>query len=283
MTALLASGLAALVVGVSASREMVGKPNMVPANGYVTVCFGVHVFELPYPIALRSLFPLLLGPWGTIERVDVDRDSGRCHAYQLARMAFAWAAFWLLCAAHGPAVMAVTAAIFVLTLRFDYWSNFVEILAAAIVFSSQTLGIPWQAQAAAGLVLGLGRETLPLLALAPGGIPLAAGAAASQAAVRLLRKENRHPLNLALAEAIEYGKCKLDGYVMYCLGSNPWETAPRVALYLSILAFSAARAPYASAALAMVTLAGSRIDEPRVLTQLIPWFAAALVALGGKA
>lgn len=279
MTAILASGLAAFVAGVSASREMIGKPDMVPANGYATICFGRHVFELPYPIALRSLFPLIIGPkrW-KMNGVVVDRDSQQCRNYQMARIAVAWLAFWLLYSAFGLAIMATVAALFVLTLRFDYWSNFVELLAASIVFTAAKLGIPWHAQIAFGLALGLGRETLPLLALVPGGIPLAAGALASQAAVRLLRRENAG--NAALKKAIGYGECKLTTYVMFMLYQKPWETAPRVALYFAILTFAALSVPWLAAALAIVTLAGSRIDEPRVITQLLPWAAAALI--GGK-
>lgn len=278
MTPLLPSFLAALVASVCASREMIGKPDMVPANGYVTICYGVHVFELPYPIALRSLFPLILGPKRRgMTEVVVNRDSQRCRNYQMLRFLFAWAAFWILCASHGPAVMAVAAGLFVLTLRFDYWSNFVELLAAAIVFGAAPLGIPWQAQAACGLVLGLGRETLPILALVPGGLPLGAAAAASQAAVRLFRKGNRHPLNLKMAEAIEYGRCKLVSYILIGLVQEPWETVPRLTLYAAILVLAWGSVPWAAAALAIVTLAGSRIDEPRILTQLIPWAAAGLI------
>lgn len=275
--ALVGSGLAALVAGVVASREMIGKPDMVPANGYSTLCFGRHVLELPFPIALRSLFPLLLGPWGKLSSVEVDRSSQQCRNYQMLRIAFAWAAFWLLYMAHGPAIMAVTAGIFILTLRFDYWSNFVELLGASVVLSSAALGIPWQAQVGAGLALGLGRETLPLLALVPGGIPFASGAAASQGLVRVLRREN--PGNAKFAEAIEYGTCKLGDYVMFGLWREPWETVPRVALYFAILALAAFQVPFVAVALAMVTLAGSRIDEPRIVTMLVPWAALALVGL----
>lgn len=277
MTAPFASALAALVAGVCASREDFGKPTPVPANGYVTICYGRHVFELPYPIALRSLFPLLIGPkrW-KLDRIVVNRDSWRCRSYQMARMAFAWGAFWFLSAAYGPAVMAVAAAVFILSIRFDYWSNFVELLAASIVFSVGPLGIPWPVQLASGLVLGLGRETLPLLALAPGGIPLAAGSLMSQVAVRLLRKEN--PRNAALAAATMHGKCRLDD-VLLLLRVQPWETWPRVALYVSIIALSASAVPFQAAALGIMTFTSSRIDEPRILTQLIPWAALRLTGL----
>lgn len=275
LSAALASGIAALAVGVSASREMIGKPDVVPANGYATVCFGRHVFELPYPIALRSLFPLLLGPKRVREQVIVDRDSQRCRNYQMLRIAFAWASFWLLCAAFGPVLMATVAALFILTLRFDYWSNFVELLAASIVLSASRLGIPMLAQVGSGLVLGLGRETLPMLALVPGGVPLAIGSAVSQGAVRLLRREN--PDNERFAKAIEYGTCKLKSYCWLGVTDAPWEAVPRILLYLSIAVLAALSVPFAAIGMVAITCMGSRIDEPRVLTQLIPWASMVLV------
>jgi hypothetical protein len=279
MSVWLASAIAAIVAGVSASREQIGKPNMVPANGYVTVCYGVHVFQLPYPIALRSLFPLLLGPRGALTEVVCERDSPRSYAYQALRMLFAWPAFALLHMAFGLPVMATAAALFILSLRFDYWSNFVELLAASIVLCAGRLGIPWPVQALSGMFLGLGRETLPLLALVPGGIPLAAGAAMSQATVRLLRKPNLHPLNVEFTKAIKYGVCRLDDVLML-LRQGPWETIPRLVLYVGLVGLAMVVVPYLAVALLVVTVAGSRIDEPRIVTMLIPWVAVVLCQWG---
>lgn len=276
VNAALVSGLAALVAGVSASREMIGKPNVVPANGYVTVCYGIHVFELPYPIALRSLFPILIGPKRKLTEVVCERDSVRSYVYQALRIVFAWAAFWLLFSAYGLAVMAAVAAMFVLSLRFDYWSNFVELLGASVVFCAIPLGITWPTLVAVGLVLGLGRETLPLLALMPGGIPFAVGAIVSQGAVRLFRRELKHELNTRLAAAIEYGKCRLDD-VWALLKSDPWETVPRLGLYGGILGLAFTVVPWATVVLGILTFCSSRIDEPRVVTQLMPWAAGMLV------
>jgi hypothetical protein len=194
------------------------------------------------------------------------------------RFLFLWLALYVLAHTFGLALAVWAGAIFGLTLRGDYWSNSVELLAASLVASSIALGWPWYYGAIPGLVLGLGRETLPLLSLilTPFSAVFGFCAAASQwAAGRLHRPDPRW---LFRKEELQHGKSQ---------ASWNWEVLRRggpilrfhAATYLSIAALSFLAQPLLTLALVGVTLIYSRIDEPRVLTMLIPFSAETLCKL----
>lgn len=170
-------------------------------------------------------------------------------------------------------VLAVVAAIlFGLTLRFDYWSNTVEFLAGCLVFSG-LLSVPLGV--ALGIVLGLGRETLPFLALA-GGWPLALGAGVATYALRRFTK--RDPKWDEAEKDLQYGKLQWRRNLGVLTGSDP-AVFGDVAVYFLIAGLALFQAPLLTIALVGATVMMARIDEPRVLTMLIPWAAQTVVGL----
>ena len=165
-------------------------------------------------------------------------------------------------------MMATTAILYGLTLRFDYWSNAVEFLGVCLVLSSGVLGWHPLAYLGIGLVLALGRETTILLALlgTPAALCFGAGAAIGHGAVRLLSRPAEEWLEAE--ESMGYGKPMWRTNLAFFY-SDPASLA-ECAIYLGIAALSFSIAPWLTLALVALTFLVARIDEPRVLTMLTP-------------
>jgi hypothetical protein len=169
---------------------------------------------------------------------------------------------------------AICAALFGLTLRYDYWSNSVELLAACLVAStSHGLGIPWVCGLALGFGLGLGRETLPLLAFA-GAWPIAAGAAAAQSTLRIFTRTDpkweKHEIIL------QHGFVRIRENIHRIVRPENAYQAFSVYVFCVLGALAGSASPALTIAVVVTTLIFSRIDEPRVLTMLIPFAASAM-------
>jgi len=229
-------------------------------------------------MSLRLLFPLLLN----YQRTEIPGQEAylttRWHIYHVMRFLVLWAAMLTLLLVGGMKLMLVSAMLFGLTLRFDYWSNCVELLGAAIVFAGG--GNDWSLGYAlvAGLVLGSGRETLPLLALtfSPFGCAFGLGAGVSQAVVRRLHRPDRGQEHRA-AEA-QYGESQVAYNISVIFSGKPyllWYAA--IYLFLGVLA--AFSQPVLAVALVAVTFIYSKIDEPRTLVMLVPFAAETLCKL----
>lgn len=175
----------------------------------------------------------------------------------------------MLAGSFGVPCAMIGAALLGLTLRFDYWSNTVEFLAGCLVV---THCLSWPLGLGLGLVLGLGRETIPFLALASGGWPIGLGAAAATSALR--RFNDRDPQWDQADRDLEYGKRQW---------KRNWESLRNppvwgdIAVYLLLACLAGFTAPLLTLALVGTTVTFARIDEPRVLTMLVP-FASLTVA-----
>lgn len=236
---------------------------------------GRWIFKAPKPACCRPLFPLLLygdkrdaAPW-------VIYGEGRWVAYQLLRFAFFWAALYAMAVYWGPWPCVLTAALAGLTLRFDYWSNAVELFAAALV-----LAAPGGLAVAllAGLVLGLGRETLPFLGLlcTPFAVVFAIGATISQIVVRAVSRPD--PQTKRLAESLKYGWAggeNMDWNIRVLFGGGAVNRFG-AAVYCGLAMLGVATVPMVAIPLVAATLFLARINEPRILTMLIPFVAVRL-------
>lgn len=231
----------------------------------------------PGVMRFRPLMALLVAP-ERAQPCEQAYHGPRWAWYQTIRLLILWTALWVDVTAFGVTHAVVAGGLLGLTFRFDYWSNCVEFLAAVLVCSSGVLGIPWWGYLACGLVLGLGRETLPLLGLAaPSGIPLAVGAAATQGALRLWTKQD--PGWGQRAEATQYGWSQVRANLQTLRRPRNWAMFAYAGIYSLVACLALTAAPLVSVAAVAVTFAFARIDEPRVLTLLIPFAAKTLCGL----
>lgn len=248
-------------------------------NGFLQTTFGPGVLRFAAPARFRILFPALLYPTNTSGQ-PAQPSWRKWIAYQWLRYKVLWAALALIAVTFGLPTMVVSAALFGLAARYDYWSSSVEFLSVALVLSAGGLHWPWWSLLAAGLVLGTGRETLPFLAIL-GTVPaiaLGAGAAVSHFAVRLVSR----PLP-------EWGQAERDllyGRPMWNVNLSrllhPFADPPatwEIGVYIGTAALAAFVAPWLVLALVGTTFLVARIDEPRVLTMLIPFAAQEIVRL----
>lgn len=174
-------------------------------------------------------------------------------------------------------MMLVTAALYGMTLRFDYWSNAVEFLGVCLVLSSGHFGWHPLAYLGAGLVCGLGRETTVFLALlgTPSALCFGLGAAISHGIVRLVSRPA--PEWLEAESNMAYGEPMWQQNLrFFWTDANP-SILIECGIYLIIATLSFSTAPWLTLALALVTFAVARIDEPRVLTMLTPFAAMGLI------
>jgi hypothetical protein len=177
-----------------------------------------------------------------------------------------WCALYVAASSIGMGHAVAVAILYGLSLKFDYWSNSIELLAGCLVLSGF---VPGPIGMALGLVLGLGRETLPFLALA-GGWWIALGAAAATLALRRFTK--RDPQWDSAEEQLQYGKPQWRRNLAVLGGFDP-PAYLDVAVYCLIAGLAFPAAPLLTVALVGTTFVIARIDEPRVLTMLIPWAA----------
>lgn len=190
----------------------------------------------------------------------------RWYLYQGLRLAFIWSALAILAAAFGLETAIVSAILFGLSIKYDYWSNAVEFLAGCLVAGHW---LRWDVGLLVGAVLGLGRETIPFLALA-GGWPIALGASVSTYGLRFFT--HRDPQWDQIEKDCEYGKSQWRTNLALLRGQNPAAYLD-IAVYVGIAGLAAVSAPWLALALVGTTLLIARIDEPRVLTMLIPFAA----------
>lgn len=174
--------------------------------------------------------------------------------------------------------MLAAAVIYGMTLRFDYWSNAVEFLAVSIVLASCVLGWPLLAYLGAGFVCGLGRETTMFLALlgTPAALCFGAGAAVSHGIVRIISRPDSQWLEAE--ENMAYGDTSMWRQNLRFFWSDPASMAD-LGIYLSVAALALFTAPWLTVVLVGATFVAARIDEPRVLTMLIPAAAMTVVKL----
>ena len=222
--------------------------------------------------------PLLLNPRENGPPMPVFYHTPMWLRYQTLRFMFIWAALLVLAVSHGLLLTTVTAMLFGLTLRFDYWSNGVELLAGVLVYSAASNGWDWGLGLALGLVLGAGRETLPILALAGGwfAAALSAGAAATQLVLRRITKTSDEFKKIE--HTAEYGHSQIV-YNLSVLTNGGIRFGMEAAFYVAIAALAFFSAPLLTLGLVAVTFTFSKIDEPRVLTMLVPWAAGTLCRL----
>lgn len=240
---------------------------------------GRGVIGYALPGRLRLLFPFLVAPDHRGIPEEQRYWGWRWLWYQALRFLFLWAALYVDARAYGTAHAAACGALAGLTFRFDYWSNCVELLAACLVCSAGVLGIPIWWGVACGLVLGLGRETLPLLALSlnPFGVVLGAAAAVSAGAVRIFGRTL--PEWERVSGELQYGWPQWR-YNLALLWRPPCVAAPiEAVLYVGLAGLASVQAPLLTVALVAVTVCYARMDEPRVLTMLAPWAASTLIHL----
>lgn len=240
-------------------------------NGYFQCLFGRGVLGLAPPACYRILFPFLVAPDRREAPYAVpDSEPSRWIFYQVLRFLVTWLALLFLTSALGIVGTLIAAAIFGLSIHFDYWSNSVEFLAVAIVLASPHLCWPWWGYLAAGLVLGTGRETLPFLALlgsAP-AVCLGLGAAISHGIVYLFADTEPH-----WHGTLEYRNPMWRANWDSLTGRNGPDVVWRVFIWLGIAIAASVSAPVLAVSLAVTTFLLARIDEPRVLTMLIPFVA----------
>lgn len=179
-----------------------------------------------------------------------------------------FAALATLTAALGMTAAMVTAALFGMTLHYDYWSNTVELLAVACVLAGAALGWHWGYLVAIGLVLGTGRETLPFLAIlgTPQAIALGAGAAIGHLACRLSARTESH-----WAGTLDYAVPMWRTNWESAAGKNGADVVWRVGIYTFVAALAMMTVPMLAGVLVVVTTLIARVDEPRVLTMLTPF------------
>jgi len=172
--------------------------------------------------------------------------------------------------------MALTAILYGLTLKYDYWSNSVELLAASLVCASGVMGWSPLWGLVCGLVLGGGRETTAILGLVGSGYAAAyaVGALGTHIAIRGLSETA--PQWKEDDSAMQYGRPMWRTNLQLLRESPP--ALIDIAIYLAVAALAFTVSPWLTAALVGLTLYTARIDEPRVLTMLIPF--AAMGALG---
>ncbi len=166
------------------------------------------------------------------------------------------------------------AALFGLSLHFDYWSNAVELLAVALVLAAGCLHWPWWVVLALGLVCGAGRETLPFLACL-GTLPaivFSVGALTAQVVIRRFVRTEEHWYG-----TLEYANPMWRTNWGSLTGLHGLSAQWRTGIYLLIAVCAFSQAPWLTLALVLTTFLVARIDEPRVLTMLIP-FAGAFLA-----
>ena len=196
--------------------------------------------------------------------------------YQALRFAVLWAAVWVLWESSGLWVMLVSACLFGMTMRADYWSNCVELLAASLCCAAPYLGLDWRSLVPLGFVLGFGRETLPLLALlgtAP-AFSFAAMAAVSQA---VLWGIGRTPGHYAEHEKLmEHGKSQAWRNLALIFGKTDWESRICAGIWAALVVLAAFQVPWLALGLGAATFWKSKIDEPRVVTMLVPFAARTL-------
>lgn len=240
-------------------------------NGFFQCAFGRGALGLAPPACYRILFPFLTHPDRSGASYDVPEFAwDRWCIYQLFRFLVIWLALTTLATSMGLWLALVTAALFGLTIRYDYWSNTVELLAVSLVLAGGVLGWHWGALLAAGLVLGTGRETLPFLALlgTPHALALAAGAALAQVALRFFVKTEEHWLG-----TLPYASAMWRTNWTSLTGGHGPDVVWSVLIYLLVAALGFFSAPLLTSILVLVTALVARIDEPRVLTMLVPFAA----------
>jgi len=239
-------------------------------NGFAQCSFGTQIFTYAEPGCLRPLFPLLIFPDGMAKSQEA---YGRWYLYQTLRFLVLLAAFRINLSTSGLYHSLVLAAMFGLTLRYDYWSNGIELLAAVACFNH----LPWGLCLGLGLVCGLGREVLPILALV-GTWPAAAlalGASLSTTVVRrLVRTDPKW--HIAERDELQYGKWQWRTNLSLLRGWFP-PAYLDIAVYTGIGILAVCSAPVLSIALLATTALVCRIDEPRVLTMLMPWAASTVI------
>jgi len=251
-------------------------------NGFPTIVIGRAVIGTLKPMSLRILLPLLMN-WRSREIPEQIQYGGPIWvAYQTVRFFIMWGALWLVDISLGTQVMLVTAGLFGLTLRFDYWSNCVELLAVAAAIALNTFHIPWIYGLAAGLVLGTGRETIPLIALmgTPAAMAMGFGAAASQLVVRYLSRNENDDFKerRCVVKYGWYGGSSLRWNWEVIMGGHIIDKVG-IAVFLAILIPAAFIEPRVAVALLAVTVPFAHINEARLATLLIPFAAESLCKL----
>lgn len=236
-------------------------------NGFAQTSFGPKILNYARPACLRPFFPFLIFPDGIARSGTA---IGRWMLYQTLRFLVLWAALYLDWQTFGNAHVLCVSLLYAMTLKFDYWSNSIELLGAVLV----CIGLSWPLSLAGGAILGLGRETLPVLALAltPAGAALGCGAALSQAFLRPFLK--RDPKWDQAEIDLEYGKSQLGRNLR--IYRDP-SALLDFGVYLTIGLLALVSAPLLAATLLIVTFYCARADEPRVLTMLIPYAASEVV------
>lgn len=181
-----------------------------------------------------------------------------------------WLSLIFLIPTLGVTGTMLAAALFGLTIRYDYWSNTVELLAVALVLAAPVLHWHWGYLLAAGLVLGTGRETLPFLGLlgTPGAIAIAIGALASHGIVRCFVRTEAH-----WEGSLDYANSMLQTNWRSIVGVHGPSAQWQVGIYGAVGLLACFSAPFLAIPLLIVTSLIARIDEPRTLTMLVPFSA----------
>lgn len=240
-------------------------------NGFWQASFGRGSFRLAPPSCYRVLLPCLLFPERSEAPYAVPELSPwRWVLYQTWRFVFVWLALVTLLAASGLTVALVAAALYGLTIRYDYWSNSVEFLAASLIFAHPHAWLPLLG---AGLVLGAGRETLPLLACvgSGGGIAFGAGSGIAQVLLRRFVRTEKH-----WEGSLEYAVPMWRQNWRVLRGRYGPGALWYAGIYVLLAALAAPAAPVLAVVLTVLTFLLARIDEPRVLTMLVPFAAVTL-------
>ena len=173
--------------------------------------------------------------------------------------------------------MIVAAGLYGLTLKYDYWSNAVEFLAVSAVLAGGVFDWHWGYLLALGLVFGTGRETIPFLALVgtPQALALSAGAAISHLGIRWIGKVD--PSLVDVEEQFKYGKPMWASNIAVATQNDQYHQHWEILCYLLVAALAAFTAPLLTLLIVAVTFYCARIDEPRVLTPLVPFAAMTVI------
>jgi len=243
-------------------------------NGFHQCGFGRGSLRLAPPSCYRILFPFILYPERTGAPYAVpDASQWRWISYQALRFLVIWLALLLLTSVLGIVGTLIAAALFGLSIHFDYWSNTIELLAVALVLAAPGLHLHWLYLLGAGLVLGTGRETIVFLGIlgTPHALALAGGALIAQVAVRHFVRTEEHWYG-----TLEYANPMWRTNWRSLTGRNGPDALWRVAIYVAILSSAFLASPFLSIAVGVTTFVIARIDEPRTITMLIPFAAATL-------
>lgn len=280
MTPLAASAVASVALAFWSSKADIDSRG-VWGNGYLHATIGPRVVKAAMaPQRFRVLFPALLFPRRTDGPPVMDRNGASIPswvAYHVLRAAFVFQALLVLATGLGITQMALAAALYGVALRYDYWSNSVDLLGASVAFAGPALGVPVPVAFLTGLVLGTGRETLFMVALlgTPVAVALGAGALLSHLAVRLIGARLGGHRLLSMAEDPGRLRENMRQNLELLLGRQPGTIACQ-AVWVAIVALALPAAPLLTVGVGAVAFCLTRWDEPRILTALVPAAAATL-------